>query len=78
VVYARMTDRDFPFVQKRFFEEYAAWAEVESVESSKLSAEPLRLQLVAKSMALPRKTEPDRAPVVLEMFKAKVNARTHD
>lgn len=30
-VYLRMTDADFPFVQRRFFEEYAAWSEVQQI-----------------------------------------------
>jgi hypothetical protein len=35
-VYACMSDEDFPFVQKRFYEEYAAWIAVERVELPKL------------------------------------------
>jgi len=33
-----MTDEDFPFVQKRFFEEYEAWVEVQHV-----AADPSRI-----------------------------------
>ena len=51
-VYKRMTDGDFPHVQKRFFEEYAAWAAVEQVVVGKLLTEMPQLQLVAKAMDL--------------------------
>jgi len=37
-VYLGMTDEDFPFVQKRFFEEYEAWVEVQHV-----AADPSRI-----------------------------------
>src|SRR5260370_23724238 len=30
-VYLRMTDEDFPFVQKRFFEEWEAWTGIELI-----------------------------------------------
>jgi len=30
-VYLRMTDKDFPFQQARFFEEYAAWQEIQRI-----------------------------------------------
>lgn len=33
-VYKCATDEDFPFAQKRFFEEFAAWTAVERVDSS--------------------------------------------
>jgi hypothetical protein len=49
-VYACMTDEDFPFVQKRFFEEYQAWTAIERINPSKLLTEMPRLQLVAKPM----------------------------
>ncbi|HET6179678.1 MAG TPA: hypothetical protein VFE61_22330 [Candidatus Sulfotelmatobacter sp.] len=51
-VYACMTDGDFPFVQKRFFEEYAAWSAVEQVAVGKLLTEMPQLQLVVKPMGL--------------------------
>ncbi len=35
-VYKCMSDDDFPYVQKRFFEEYLAWTAVERVELPKL------------------------------------------
>jgi len=34
-VYMRMTDADFPHQQKRFFEEWEAWVEVERLEGRK-------------------------------------------
>lgn len=55
--YKRMSDEDFPFVQKRFFEEYAAWTAVEQVDPGRLLAQMPRLQLVAKM-------EPEPAPPV--------------
>jgi hypothetical protein len=56
-VYACMTEEDFPFVQKRFFEEYAAWTAVERVDVSKLLAEMPQLRLIAKSIDAPRRVE---------------------
>jgi hypothetical protein len=49
-VYACMTGEDFPFVQKRFFEEYATWAAVEQIEPGKLLTEMPQLHLIAKPM----------------------------
>jgi hypothetical protein len=49
-VYKCMTNDDFPFVQKRFFEEYSAWTAVERIEQPKLIREMPQLQLVAKPM----------------------------
>jgi hypothetical protein len=49
-VYARMTGEDFPFVQKRFFEEYATWAAVEQIVPGKLLTEMPQLHLIAKPM----------------------------
>lgn len=52
-VYKCMTNEDLPFVQKRFFEEYAAWVAVEQIVPGKLLTEmPLR-QLIAKPMNPP-------------------------
>lgn len=45
-VYKCMTDEDFPFVQKRFFEEFAAWTAVERVDLGHMitaTPEPKRL-----------------------------------
>jgi hypothetical protein len=49
-VYARMTDEDFPFVQKRFFEEYAAWAAVEHVADNRMLTEHMKQLAALKSM----------------------------
>jgi hypothetical protein len=56
-----MTHGDYPFVQKRFLEEYAAWTAVEQVPATKLLAEMPRLELVAKPMINPPQPE---APAV--------------
>ena len=40
-MYKCMTDDDFPFVQKRFFEEYAAWVAVEQVAPNRLLTDRL-------------------------------------
>jgi hypothetical protein len=53
-IYKCMTDGDFPYVQRRFFEEYAAWAAVEQVAPDKLLMERPQLQLVAKPIGLPK------------------------
>jgi hypothetical protein len=64
-----MTDEDFPFVQKRFFDEYAAWTAVERVDASKLMARMPQLRLVPKGVDQPTKVPPETiAPPV---FKAK-------
>jgi hypothetical protein len=53
-LYKCMTDADFPFVQKRFFEEYAAWVSVEQVVPGKLLTERPRLRLVPKPIEIPK------------------------
>lgn len=45
-VYLRMTDEDFPFVQKRFFEEYEAWTCVQRLDTRLLET-PQGKELVA-------------------------------
>jgi hypothetical protein len=60
--YKCATDEDFPFLQKRFFEEYQAWTAVERVDPSKLLNEMPMLHLVAKSMDIP-KSELQPAPM---------------
>jgi hypothetical protein len=52
--YKCATDEDFPFLQKRFFEEYRAWTAVERVDTNKMLTEMPMLQLVTKSMDLPK------------------------
>jgi hypothetical protein len=56
-VYARMTEEDFPFVQKRFFEEYEAWIEVERLGTRLLETPRGKELVAAKTM------EPERPRV---------------
>jgi hypothetical protein len=49
--YKCMANDDFPFQQKRFFEEYEAWTAVEQILQTNLLTEMPRLQLVAKPMS---------------------------
>jgi hypothetical protein len=56
-VYKCTTDEDFPFVQKRFLEEYEAWTAVEQVPTSRLLAETPQLQLVGKDIDQPVRAE---------------------
>ena len=39
-VYACVTDEDFPFVQKRFFEEYKAWSAVKQIAPERMLTGP--------------------------------------
>ena len=71
VVYLRMTDQDFPFVQKRFLEEYSAWSAVQRVDASKLLTEAPRLHLVSGSVGEPAETRVRRNCSTLPTFKAK-------
>jgi hypothetical protein len=66
-----MNDEDFPFVQKRFFEEYEAWIAVERIELPKLIQQMPRLHLAAKSID-PPKREPRLAPVAQQVTIKKV------
>lgn len=62
-VYKCMTDEDFPFVQKRFFEEFHAWAAVERVDLGHMLAavpEPKRLA----STPVPAAIKPEPVPIV--------------
>lgn len=62
--YKRMTDEDYPFQQKRFFEEYEAWSAVERItDTSKLLEMPNAAQLVA-ARAMP--AEPVKKPVLVK------------
>jgi hypothetical protein len=70
-VYVCMTHEDFPFVQKRFFEEYEAWTAVEQIATAKLLREMPRLQLVAKSMDASRIAGPKQEPTAVPTFKTK-------
>jgi len=50
--YKCMTDEDFPFVQKRFFEEYEAWTAVEQIDMRKLLTQMPALQLIGNQRAM--------------------------
>lgn len=54
-VYLRMTDEDFPHQQKRFFEEYEAWTEIQAVaaDPGKVLEMP-RFKELAAERAIPR------------------------
>jgi hypothetical protein len=82
-VYLRMTDEDFPHQQKRFFEEYEAWGEIQHVaaDPSKLLEMPRGKELAAaKTMDQP-KTDPAPAepmtPQRARIMKAIEKARRH-
>jgi hypothetical protein len=57
-LYKSMTEKDYPFQQKRFLDEYEAWTAVEQIAPSRLLTEMPRLRLVAKPMDPPRSVEP--------------------
>jgi hypothetical protein len=52
--YKTMNQDDYPYQQKRFFEEYEAWTAVEQILPGRLLTEMPNLQLVAKPMGLPK------------------------
>jgi hypothetical protein len=55
-VYALLTDEDFPFVQKRFFEAYEAWSEVERIsDRGRLLETPRGKELVAAKTMEPER-----------------------
>jgi hypothetical protein len=55
-VFLRMTDEDFPFVQKRFFEAYEAWTEVERIsDRARLLEIPRVKELVAAKTMEPER-----------------------
>jgi hypothetical protein len=62
--YAKMAEEDFPFQQKRFFEEYQAWTEIQHVASdpSKVLEMPARgkvIALIAEPIPTPREKNPE-------------------
>ncbi len=65
--YKRMTDEDFPFVQKRFFEEFCSWAAVERVDVGHIlaGAVPEAKRLTAMPVSAEVK------PVPVRTFQAK-------
>jgi hypothetical protein len=61
-VYLRMTDEDFPHVQKRFFEEYKAWTEIERIsDRSRLLETPAPVKQLAAAMKI-FPPEPSKKP----------------
>jgi hypothetical protein len=52
-IYKCMSTGDFPFVQKRFFEEYAAWAAVEKIAVQQWRIEAPKPSLLSKPTAVP-------------------------
>jgi hypothetical protein len=80
--YKTMTDEQFPFQQRRFYDEYKAWVTVEQVAPHKLLTERPRLQLVAKPLDIP-KTEMQPKPVCQQVTVKKISepvteAQIHD
>jgi hypothetical protein len=67
-VFLRMTDEDFPFVQKRFFEAYETWTDIERIsDRARLLEIPRAKELVA-AKAMPEKrpaTVPPAGPRVV-------------
>jgi hypothetical protein len=60
-VYLRMTDKDFPFVQQRFFDEYESWVEVEQFkigDLARLLETPAVKQLATAKPEEPRSPAP--------------------
>jgi hypothetical protein len=49
--YKCMTNDDYPFVQKRFFEEYAVWSAVEAIEPGRLLTAPTAMRALAAPRA---------------------------
>lgn len=81
-VYKCMTDRDFPFVQKRFSEEYVAWTAVERVPVGTLLVEAPQPQLVANRMAVPKAQIPPKPvgqkKVINKVPEPLTAAQSHD
>ena len=69
--YKCMSKEDFPFTQKRFLEEYAAWPAVAQISSTKLLPQITRLQLVSKPMATSKVSVPETEPTEVPLLKAK-------
>jgi hypothetical protein len=71
-VYARMTDEDFPFQQKRFFEEYQAWAAVENLDPGHILT-TLSAAIAQRRLApvMPIKPEAERKPAQVPLVQPK-------
>jgi hypothetical protein len=70
-VYLRMTDADFPFVQKRFFEEYESWVEVERFRTGDLARllETPAVKQLTTTKPEPRPPAPAAKPVTPHVMK---------
>lgn len=55
-VYLRMTDEDFPHVQRRFFEEYSAWSQVERITDRARLLEMPRVKELAAARSMEGKS----------------------
>jgi hypothetical protein len=61
--YVLMTSEDYPHQQKRFFEEYAAWTDIQHLGAKVLEMPRLKELAVSKSMEQPKLDRPaDPAP----------------
>jgi hypothetical protein len=68
-VFGLMTDKDYPFVQQRFIEEYIAWTAVEGVDASTLLTQMPQLRLgpkTAEQQARKATRPPSIAPPVFK------------
>jgi len=70
--YKTMTERDFPFLQRRFFEEYQSWTAVEHVDSSHMIAPPPMLKELATKSTLPQENAPLSETLTLSRLAKKV------
>jgi hypothetical protein len=72
--YKCMTNDDYPFVQKRFFEEYAVWSAVEAIEPERLLTAPaVMLRLAAPSptkIPATKPLDPVAAPIKAKVIPA--------
>jgi hypothetical protein len=65
-IYKCMTDADFPYVQKRFFEEYAAWTAVERVNPDHMLSAVVESKLLTAAPAIPAQIKPVEQPRTFE------------
>jgi hypothetical protein len=73
--YKCMTADDFPFLQKRFFEEYAASTAVECIDSSKMLTAPGKEQVKQLTTAKTMETPKAKPPAQIPTFR-KANSRS--
>jgi hypothetical protein len=63
--YSCMTNDDFPFQQKRFFEEYEVWTAVQHIDASKLLTQTPALQLVGNEKRMSAAPQLETLPTPL-------------